>query len=525
MPPLSSPPPQPPVQQSSRLIPDDPFAGLDPSSFGSRVSTPAPAPPAPSFSSPVQPLPVFDAPPPSPEATPLSAEEAASLVPSAGDEDGSATLFFRSPAGTWSQPTIEVPLEERARAALEAQHATGSVFEEIVEEEVVEIQTGSFAATGESKSTQPQLGADASVGFEALVDDAPDEALELAPSAPMQAAASVEDLLDVPAGGTAGPLERNVGAQGEDLPLAAEPGVVVETAAPVLALPEEPRVAKPQLGDFEPAARPEVVAPAPELSPESPAAPSPVAELPGQGSEDPSPPRLSALAEAWMETPVVAPPVIEPPPSSVTAEFFPLEAEAWVAPAPPEGTTEESARVTRALDSADEAAPAGPEPVVSFEGGAGADRGVLERSEPTLAAISESVPGGGSDGASTAASTTPSTESGSEPLAELGPSAGVGVDQPVAAAEDGAASLSGPDPWADLAAAVAASGEEPAPPSSVAGSVTVTPDMVRQIAQRVIAQVSEKVVREIAWEVIPEIAEALIKREIERLKAELLQDR
>jgi hypothetical protein len=107
----------------------------------------------------------------------------------------------------------------------------------------------------------------------------------------------------------------------------------------------------------------------------------------------------------------------------------------------------------------------------------------------------------------------------------LGPSVGVGVDQPAAASEDEVASLSGPDPWADLAAAVAASGEEPAPPSSVAGSVTVTPDMVRQIAQRVIAQVSEKVVREIAWEVIPEIAEALIKREIERLKDELLQDR
>jgi hypothetical protein len=33
--------------------------------------------------------------------------------------------------------------------------------------------------------------------------------------------------------------------------------------------------------------------------------------------------------------------------------------------------------------------------------------------------------------------------------------------------------------------------------------------------------VSDKVVREIAWEVIPDLAEALIKREIERLKDEL----
>ena len=36
-----------------------------------------------------------------------------------------------------------------------------------------------------------------------------------------------------------------------------------------------------------------------------------------------------------------------------------------------------------------------------------------------------------------------------------------------------------------------------------------------------IAQISEKIVREVAWEVIPDLAEALIKREIERLKAEL----
>ena len=46
-------------------------------------------------------------------------------------------------------------------------------------------------------------------------------------------------------------------------------------------------------------------------------------------------------------------------------------------------------------------------------------------------------------------------------------------------------------------------------------------DMVEKIAQRVVAQVSERVVREIAWEVFPDLAEALIKQEIERLKAEL----
>jgi CheY-like chemotaxis protein len=59
--------------------------------------------------------------------------------------------------------------------------------------------------------------------------------------------------------------------------------------------------------------------------------------------------------------------------------------------------------------------------------------------------------------------------------------------------------------------------------SSVAAQVDVPIDMVSQIAQRVVAQLSEKVVERIAWEVIPDLAEALIKREIERLKAELQQ--
>jgi CheY-like chemotaxis protein len=57
--------------------------------------------------------------------------------------------------------------------------------------------------------------------------------------------------------------------------------------------------------------------------------------------------------------------------------------------------------------------------------------------------------------------------------------------------------------------------------ASVAAGVAVPADMVAQIAQRVVAQISEKVVAQIAWEVIPDLAEAMLKREIERLKAEL----
>jgi hypothetical protein len=63
-------------------------------------------------------------------------------------------------------------------------------------------------------------------------------------------------------------------------------------------------------------------------------------------------------------------------------------------------------------------------------------------------------------------------------------------------------------------------GEKPAAPS-VAAEVPVPMDMVAQIAQRVVGQITEKVVREVAWELLPDLAEALIKKEIERITAEL----
>jgi CheY-like chemotaxis protein len=74
--------------------------------------------------------------------------------------------------------------------------------------------------------------------------------------------------------------------------------------------------------------------------------------------------------------------------------------------------------------------------------------------------------------------------------------------------------------FADVAGAVAEPAPPPPPPSEAA-AVAVPLEMVEKIAQRVVAQISEKAVREIAWEVIPDLAEALIKQEIERLKAEL----
>jgi CheY-like chemotaxis protein len=89
-----------------------------------------------------------------------------------------------------------------------------------------------------------------------------------------------------------------------------------------------------------------------------------------------------------------------------------------------------------------------------------------------------------------------------------------------------------PPPAASAGAPADASFEEVAPVAtpplaaatafaSTAAEVSVPVEQVAQIAQRVVAQISEKVVREIAWEIIPDLAEALIKKEIERLKAEL----
>jgi CheY-like chemotaxis protein len=75
--------------------------------------------------------------------------------------------------------------------------------------------------------------------------------------------------------------------------------------------------------------------------------------------------------------------------------------------------------------------------------------------------------------------------------------------------------------FADITDSEAEEPTQPASPVSGAGGVSVPVDMVEKIAQRVVAQISEKAVREIAWEVIPDLAEALIKQEIERLKAEL----
>ncbi len=109
----------------------------------------------------------------------------------------------------------------------------------------------------------------------------------------------------------------------------------------------------------------------------------------------------------------------------------------------------------------------------------------------------------------------PSPTGGTPARPLLEPSPARAVETPVAVAPKSRSVASFGD--------VARPAEEPPAPvrPSEAAEVPVPVEMVEKIAQRVIAQISEKVVREIAWEVIPDLAEALIKREIERLKSEL----
>jgi CheY-like chemotaxis protein len=75
--------------------------------------------------------------------------------------------------------------------------------------------------------------------------------------------------------------------------------------------------------------------------------------------------------------------------------------------------------------------------------------------------------------------------------------------------------------FADLRVTQPQAADEPPVTASLAAEVGVPADKVAQIAQRVVGQMSEKVIREIAWEVVPDLAEAMIKREIEKLTAEL----
>ncbi|HEY6554815.1 MAG TPA: response regulator [Vicinamibacteria bacterium] len=122
------------------------------------------------------------------------------------------------------------------------------------------------------------------------------------------------------------------------------------------------------------------------------------------------------------------------------------------------------------------------------------------------------------------AAPTPPVEAQSPPIPE--PEVEEAAPEPVVPAlahEPPVPSVAAEEPSAIESFVGVAPVEEAAPTPSLSAEIAVPNDMVAQIAQRVVAQISEKVVRQIAWEVIPDLAEGLIKKEIERLTAELQQ--
>jgi CheY-like chemotaxis protein len=73
-------------------------------------------------------------------------------------------------------------------------------------------------------------------------------------------------------------------------------------------------------------------------------------------------------------------------------------------------------------------------------------------------------------------------------------------------------SLAGP-PTPDLQPGTLYAGAEPA-----AAPAALTPELIDQIARRVVERLSDQVIREVAWEVIPDLAELLIKQRISDLE-------
>ncbi len=290
---------------------------------------------------------------------------------------------------------------------------------------------------------------------------------------------------------------------------APEPAVEAVFEAPAELSAEEPAPAFEPAPVFEPAAPVEAVefeAPPQAVSPEPPgvaaelplqeraraaveaaygavfAADQPLAEEPPAA---PSAPERESVFEFEPEPAAAEPAQVEPEPAPATEELAPEELllpEEPVIPAEPAAAGPAAAFEEEAFEEAFEPAPAEPQPLVA----------------PSLDTIEEL------------------TESGPEQVATPQEWAQAPEPQPVAAATPPAEEVSFED-----VAPPAAPAEAPAGAPSLAAEVAVPVDMVAAIAQRVVGQISEKVIREVAWEIIPELAEALIKKEIERLRAEL----
>ncbi len=293
--------------------------------------------------------------------------------------------------------------------------------------------------------------------------------------------------------------------------------VPASTPSFVNAPAEPPAAVAPPPPVFEPPPPPPVFEPAP--APDFEAAPAPVFEAP------PPPPVFAPPPPAVEPVPPMAAPVFEPPPSppvrplepasmveeddgASTVVFRSGEAPPWSQP-----TTELSFEM-RAQAMAKQQAEESPAPV--FEDVAEDEPEPFEPPPPPPVFEPVAPPAPAFEPFVAHAPAHESVFEAAEPEPEPEPEPVVAAPEPEAVPDE-----QPEESFAALAPPAVAPVDEPAAPASAAAEVAVPVDQVAQIAQRVVAQISEKVVREIAWEIIPDLAEALIKKEIERLKAEL----
>jgi hypothetical protein len=303
---------------------------------------------------------------------------------------------------------------------------------------------------------------------------------EAAPTASAMSFAPEEPVVEeAPPGTFEAPMELSRGPD-EAAPYEQATGIEQDLFSmdePVIASPEE---FMPLMADEAEALQPLVTMPAvPAFAPEPEAAfeaePQPAFELP------PPPPAFMAPPPVVFEAPRLEPNALAPPP----------------APEPPPMAVQDDGASTMLFRSGEAAPWAQPTTELSFEMRAQAM--AKQQAEAVAAPVFEE--GVQEEDLGIAAAPPEAFEREPEPAPEPPP--------PPAAEEP-------EESFAALAQPVSE-----APTASAAAEVAVPVDQVARIAQRVVAQISEKVVREIAWEVIPDLAEALIKKEIERLRAEL----
>lgn len=456
------------------FIPDDPFEEQDATiAFQAPAALEPPATSAPAVEPEPEPEPVLYV-----EDALTPADELAALAPDAlaaeADDSASESAEF---AATWSDPTLAIPLEERARASVEAAYgapapaAYEESFEEAgltLEDELAPPVEAPPAAPAEEPLLPPDdLMSDMLVADEAQTQEPP----------PPPASVYAESPLDEVEPGLFTALseeESATEAEAAALPVD-DVAPWVDATLPATAAPEPQP--EPVLSGYEAEPAFDETEPALTLDPGEFSAPPAIVSspaLPAGEEPDLTLDDASALAE------------LAPPPLDDAPEPQPIVAASTAHDA----FEREFEPASFAAPEPIAVVPPAPEPVLSAPAAAEPEPVAWPAEQPEVAWDARDA----------------HAEHETAPLAA-----------PVAAARELTTEVS----FEDLSLAA----EPVAAPAPVSGAaaVSVPVELVEQIARRVVAQLGDKVIREIAWEVVPDLAEALIKREIERLKAELSQ--